>query len=58
MMVVAADGQYVEPVSVDEFRIGVAETYDVLVEPHDDRAYTSLPRRSTAPVMHAGHAGT
>lgn len=40
MTVVASDGQYVEPVSVDEFRIGVAETYDVLVEPHDDRAYT------------------
>ena len=40
MTVVAADGQYVEPVSVDEFRIGVAETYDVLVEPNDDRAYT------------------
>jgi len=39
MTVVAADGQYVEPVSVDEFRIGVAETYDVLVEPKDDRAY-------------------
>jgi CopA family copper-resistance protein len=40
MTVVAADGQYIEPVSVDEFRIGVAETYDVLVEPHDDRAYS------------------
>jgi len=40
MTVVAADGQYVDPVSVDEFRIGVAETYDVLVEPSDDRAYT------------------
>lgn len=40
MTVVAADGQYVEPVTVDEFRIGVAETYDVLVEPADDRAYT------------------
>ena len=40
MTVVAADGQYIEPVSVDEFRMGVAETYDVLVEPHDDRAYT------------------
>ena len=40
MTVVAADGQYIEPVTVDEFRIGVAETYDVLVEPHDDRAYT------------------
>ncbi len=40
MTVVAADGQNVEPVSVDEFRIGVAETYDVIVEPKDDRAYT------------------
>jgi len=40
MTVVAADGQDVEPVSVDEFRIAVAETYDVIVEPSDDRAYT------------------
>lgn len=40
MTVVAADGQYVEPISIDEFRIGVAETYDVIVEPKDDRAYT------------------
>ena len=40
MTVVGADGQYVEPVTIDEFRIGVAETYDVLVEPKDDRAYT------------------
>jgi CopA family copper-resistance protein len=39
MTVVAADGQYVEPISVDEFRIGVAETYDVLVTPDDDMAY-------------------
>ncbi|MGA7800299.1 MAG: copper resistance system multicopper oxidase, partial [Gammaproteobacteria bacterium] len=40
MTVVAADGQNVHPVTVDEFRIGVAETYDVIVQPHDDRAYT------------------
>jgi CopA family copper-resistance protein len=40
LTVVAADGQDVEPVSVDEFRIAAAETYDVLVEPKDDRAYT------------------
>ena len=40
MTVIAADGQDVEPVPVDEFRISVAETYDVLVEPSDDRAYT------------------
>ena len=40
MKVVAADGQNIEPVSVDEFRIAVAETYDVIVEPSDDSAYT------------------
>ncbi len=40
MTVVAADGQDVEPVGVEEFRIAVAETYDVIVEPTDDRAYT------------------
>ena len=40
MSVIAADGQDVEPVAVDEFRIAAAETYDVLVEPHEDRAYT------------------
>ncbi|MBI3561428.1 MAG: copper resistance system multicopper oxidase [Gammaproteobacteria bacterium] len=40
MTVVAADGLNVHPVTVDELRIGVAETYDVIVEPHDDRAYT------------------
>ncbi len=40
MTVVAADGQYVKPVSVDEFRIAVAETYDVIIEPEDEQAYT------------------
>jgi len=40
MTVVHVDGQDVEPVTVDEIRIGVAETYDVIVEPKDDRAYT------------------
>lgn len=40
MTVVHVDGQDVEPVTVDEIRIGVAETYDVIVEPHEDRAYT------------------
>ncbi len=33
MTVVSADGQAVKPVTVDEFRIGAAETYDVIVEP-------------------------
>lgn len=40
LTVVAADGQDIEPVTVDEFRISAAETYDVIVEPDDDRAYT------------------
>jgi len=38
MTVVAADGNYVKPVNIDEFRIGVAETYDVIVEPNN-KAY-------------------
>ncbi|MDP1570627.1 MAG: copper resistance system multicopper oxidase [Vicinamibacterales bacterium] len=40
MTVVAADGQPVRPVPVDEFRIGVAETYDVIVEPSGEDAFT------------------
>lgn len=36
MTVVATDGQDVEPVTVDELRIGVAETYDVIVTPGED----------------------
>lgn len=40
MTVVAADGQNIQPVTVDDFRIGTAETYDVIVEPHGDMAYT------------------
>ena len=39
MTVVAADGQGVEPVTVEEFRFGPAETYDVIVTPADDRAW-------------------
>lgn len=40
MTVVAADGNDTEPVTVDEFRMGVAEIYDVIVEPPGDTAYT------------------
>jgi FtsP/CotA-like multicopper oxidase with cupredoxin domain len=40
MTVVQADGNDVAPVTVDEFRISVAETYDVIVQPTADRAYT------------------
>ena len=36
MTVVAADGQYVNPVVIDEFRLAVAETLDVIVEPQAD----------------------
>ncbi len=39
MTVVAADGNAVQPVDVDEFQIGIAETYDVIVQPKDARAY-------------------
>jgi len=40
MTVVAADGQYVHPVTVDEFRIATAETFDVIVEPSGQDAFT------------------
>ncbi|MDX5366060.1 MAG: copper resistance system multicopper oxidase [Alphaproteobacteria bacterium] len=64
MMVVAADGNDVHPVTVDELRIGVAERYDVIVEPADGKPLTvfaeSLDRSgyaratlATAPGMEA-----
>jgi CopA family copper-resistance protein len=40
MNVIQADGQNIQPVRVEEFRIAPAETYDVIVEPTEDRAYT------------------
>lgn len=40
MKLVEADGQPVKPKIIDEFRFGVAETYDVIVEPKEDKAYT------------------
>jgi CopA family copper-resistance protein len=40
MTVVAADGQNVHPITVDEFRIAVAETFDVIVEPSGQDAFT------------------
>ena len=61
MTVIAADGQDVAPVSVDEFRIGTAETYDVIVEPPADRAWTifaqSMDRSGYARGTLAPHAG-
>ena len=40
MTLVQADGQNVEPVETDEIQIAVAETYDVIVQPNEARAYT------------------
>ncbi|MBY0508608.1 MAG: copper resistance system multicopper oxidase [Rhodospirillaceae bacterium] len=40
LTVVQADGNNVRPVKVDEFQIAIAETYDVIVTPTEDRAYT------------------
>ena len=46
MTVVAADGQYIHPVSVDEFRIATAETLDVIVEPSGQDAFTLFAQDS------------
>ena len=46
MTVVAADGQYVHPVTVDEFRIAEAETFDVIVEPSGQDAFTVFAQDS------------
>ncbi|GMN14180.1 copper resistance system multicopper oxidase [Altererythrobacter sp. MTPC7] len=64
MTVIAADGQEVDPVEVDEFQIGVAETYDVIVAPPDgshalvaeamDRSGMGLASLTS----HAGHRAT
>lgn len=42
MTVIAADGLDVDPVEIDEFQIGVAETYDVVVAPLGNQAYTLM----------------
>ncbi len=39
MTVVQCDGQHVQPVETDEFQIGIAETYDVIVQPTEAKAY-------------------
>ena len=46
MTVVAADGQYVHPVTIDEFRIATAETFDVIVEPTGQDAFTIFAQDS------------
>ncbi len=61
MTVVSADGNNVQPVTVDEFRIAVAETYDVIVHPKEDKAYTifaeSMGRTAAARGTLAPRAG-
>ena len=61
LSIVQADGQNVRPVSVDEFQIGVAETYDVIVTPTDERAYTfvgeAVNRSGMARATLAPHPG-
>lgn len=52
MVVVQADGQNVQPVETDEFRIAVAETYDVIVTLPDARAYTLFAET----IDRSGHA--
>lgn len=51
LIVIQADGQNVQPVPVDEFRIAVAETYDVVVVP-EDKAYTIFAE----PIDRSGYA--
>lgn len=61
MTVIAADGQNVKPVEVDEFQIGTAETYDVIIEPKGAEAYAivaeSMDRSGMALAMLASRPG-
>ena len=61
LTVVQADGMPVRPVAIDEFQIAVAETYDVIVQPTDERAYTlvaeSVDRSGMARATLAPRAG-
>nr|WP_306155403.1 copper resistance system multicopper oxidase [Roseovarius sp. MMSF_3281] len=42
MTVVQADGNDVKPVTVDELRVAVAETYDVIVQPRENKVYSII----------------
>ena len=61
MTVVSADGQNVRPVTVDEFQIGNAETYDAIIEPAEDKAFTlvaeSIDRSGMASATLASRMG-
>jgi CopA family copper-resistance protein len=58
MTVVAADGLHVRPVTVDEFRIAVAETYDVIVEPSGAEAFTIFAQAMDRTGFAAGTLAT
>jgi CopA family copper-resistance protein len=58
MTVVAADGQNVHPVTVDEFRIATAETYDVIVEPSGQDAFTIFAQAMDRTGFAAGTLAT
>lgn len=55
MKVIAADGQDVEPVTVNDFRLGVAETLDVLVEPESDIPYAIFAQAMDRSGFALGH---
>ena len=61
MTVVQSDGLNVKPVETDEFQIGVAETYDLVVQPQRSEAYTlmceSIDRSGYARATLAPRAG-
>ena len=61
LTIVQADGQHVRPVETDELQISVAETYDIIVTPPEDRAYTlvaeSIDRSGMALATLAPRAG-
>ena len=61
MTVIAADGQNVRPVEVDELQIATAETYDVIIEPGNAEAYAivceSMDRSGMALAMLASRPG-
>lgn len=61
MTVVASDGLAVQPLETDEFQIGIAETYDVIVQPREEKAYgliaESIDRSGMGVATLSPHAG-
>lgn len=55
MKVIASDGQDIEPIEVDDFRLGVAETLDVLVEPEENIPYAIFAQAMDRSGFTLGH---